>query len=151
MKRAAFAVLVIAAAFVPYHYYEHSFSPREHYRKFAEEILNRRYDAAAAMTDGIASSELAKQGSQERIGAGPPMFQKLFPSRFEIETSDMAADGTLTLHAVQTVLFNPPGVESAVRPAMYAKMNQVVSLRKTSSGWKVTSFENQFASMDSMK
>ena len=62
-----------------------------------------------------------------------------------------SADGTVTLHAMQTVLFNPPGVESAVRPAMYAKLNQVVSLRKTSSGWKVTSFDNKFASMDSMK
>ena len=78
------------------------------------------------------------------------MFQTLFPSRFAIESSETGADGLLTLHAVQTVLFNPPGVESAVRPAMYAKLHQVVSLRKTSSGWKVTSFENKFDSMDSL-
>ena len=77
------------------------------------------------------------------------MFQTLFPSRFAIESTEASAEG-LTIHAVQTVLFNPPGVESAVRPVMYAKLNQVVSLRKTASGWKVTSFENKFDSMDSL-
>ena len=151
MKRAVSAIIAIAAALLGYHYYHHSYEPRQHYRGFAEEILHRRYDAAAAMTDAIPAADLQKQGSQERIGAGPPMFQTIFPSRFVIETSEMSGDGTLTLHAVQTVLFNPAGVESAVRPAMYAKLNQTVSLRKTSSGWKVTAFENRFATMDSMK
>jgi hypothetical protein len=150
VKRAVAAVIVLAAGLLAYRRYETSYAPVQQYKKFAEEILNRRYDAAAGLTDGISAADLAKQGTQERIGAGPQMFQTLFPSRFAIESSEIAGDGTLTLHAVQTVLFNPVGVESAVRPAMYAKMNQVVSLRKTSSGWKVTSFDNKFASMDSM-
>ena len=149
MKRAIAVVVLIAAVSLPYHYYEHSYAPRAHYKKFADEILHRRYDAAAAMTDGISASDLEKQGSQEHIGAGPAMFQTLFPSHYTIESSDMS-EGTLTLHAVQTVYFNPPGVESAIRPAMYAKLNQTVSLRKKSDGWKVTSFENKFASMDSV-
>jgi hypothetical protein len=151
VKRAFFAVVILSAGLLGYRYYEKSYGPVQQYKKFAEEILHRRYDAAADLTDGIPAKELEKQGSQEHIGAGPQMFQALFPSRFAVESSDLAADGTVTLHAVQTVLFNPPGVESAVRPAMYAKMNQVVSLKKTASGWKVTSFENKFASMDSMK
>ena len=151
MKRAVFAVVIVAAVFLSYRYYEKSYGPVQQYKKFAEEIVHRRYDAASGLTVGISAKDLEKQGSQEHIGAGPQMFQTLFPSRYAIELSDVAGDGTVTLHAVQTVLFNPPGVESAVQPAMYAKMNQVVSLRKTSSGWKVTSFENKFASMDSMK
>ena len=151
MKRAIAVIVLIAAVYLPYHYSDHSSAPRDHYQKFAEEILHRRYDAAAAMTDGITAGDLEKQGSQEHIGAGPAMFQTLFPSRFEVESHETALDGTLTLHAVQTVLFNPPGVESALRPAMYAKLNQTVSLHKTSNGWRVTSFENKFASMDSMK
>ena len=151
MKRAIAVIVLIAGVFLPYHYYEHSYAPRDHYRKFAEEILHRRYDAAAAMTDGISAADLEKQGTQEKIGAGPQMFQTLFPSQFTIDSHDTASDGTLTLHAVQLVRFNPAGVESAVRPAMMAKMNQTVSLRKTSNGWKVTSFENTFGSMDSTK
>ena len=77
------------------------------------------------------------------------MFQTLFPSRFNIE-SRTATNLGVTLHAVQTVLFNPPGVESAVRPAMYATLNQTVTLRKTSDGWKITSFENRLDKMDSL-
>lgn len=151
MKRTVFAVVVLAAAFLGYRYYEKSYAPVQHYKKFAEDILHRRYDAAAGLTEGLSAKDLEKQGTQEHIGAGSQMFQTLFPSHYAIESSQQAADGTLTLRAVQTVLFNPVGVESAVRPAMVAKLNQTVSLRKTPSGWKVTSFENQFASMDSMK
>ena len=76
------------------------------------------------------------------------MFQTLFPSRFEVTSRETAPDGALVLHAVQTVLFNPAGVESAVRPAMYATMNQTVTLRKTAGGWKVAAFENTFGKMD---
>jgi len=149
MKRAVVAVVVLAGAFLGYRHYDKSYSPVQHYKKFAEQILHRQYDAASELTDGIAAKDLEKQGSQEKIGAGPAMFQTLFPSRFAIESTETSADG-LTIHGVQSVLFNPPGVESAVRPAMYAKLNQVVSLRKTSSGWKVTSFDNKFDSMDSL-
>ena len=149
MKRALAAVVIIAAAFLGYRHYNHSSAPISTYEKFAEEILHRHYDAAAAMSDGLTAKDLERWGSQEKIGAGPAMFQTLFPSRFEIQSTEMGSDGTLTLHAVQTVLFNPPGVESAVRPAMYAKMHQTVTMRD-SGGWKITSFENKFDSMDTL-
>src|SRR5438552_10386982 len=106
-------------------------------------MLHRQYNAAAELTDGIAAKDLEKQGTQEKIGAGPAMFQTLFPSRFSIDSAEKTSDG-VTLHAVQTVLFNPPGVESGGRAAMYARLNQVVKLRKTSDGWKVATFENNF-------
>jgi hypothetical protein len=48
------------------------------------------------------------------------------------------------------VLFNPAGVESAVRPAMSATMNQTVTLRKTAGGWKVAAFENKLEKVDSL-
>ena len=58
-------------------------------------------------------------------------------------------DGDITLNATQTVLFNPAGVESALRPAMYATLKQVVKLHKASAGWKVTAFDNKFESIES--
>lgn len=119
------------------------------YKQFAEEMLQRRYDAAAAMTDGLTAADLEKLGTQERIGAGPPMFQALFPSRFVIDAREKAPDGSVTLHATQTVLFNPAGVES-IRPAMFAKMKQVVTLRQRDGAWKVTAFANSFETMDSL-
>jgi hypothetical protein len=149
MKRAIAVVVIIAATFLGYRHYDRSYAPVSTYKKFAEEILRRHYDAAAVLSDGLTAKDLERSGSQEKIGAGPAMFQTLFPSRYEIQSAEMGSDGTLTLHAVQTVLFNPPGVESAARPAMYAKMNQTVTMRDV-SGWKITSFENKFDSMDSL-
>ena len=128
----------------------HARGPEAQYKLFAEEILHRRYDLAAGMADGLTANDLAALGSQERIGAGPPMFQTLFPSRFAIESEDTAADGAVTLRATQTVLFNPQGVESALRPAMFATLKQVVTLRKGDGGWRVTAFANRFENMDTL-
>jgi len=149
MKRVIAAAALVAAAFFGYRYCDGSYAPEKTYKEFAEEMLRRHYDSAATMTDGLSAQDLAKAGTQEKIGAGPAMFQTLFPSHFNIE-SRTATNLGVTLHAVQTVLFNPPGVESAVRPAMYATLNQTVTLRKTPDGWKVTSFENKFDKMDSL-
>ena len=149
MRRVIAAAALLAAAFFGYRYYDTSYAPEKKYKEFAEEMLKRHYDTAATMTDGLTAQDLAKAGTQEKIGAGPAMFQTLFPSRFNIE-SRTATNLGVTLHAVQTVLFNPPGVESAVKPAMYATLNQTVTLRKTSDGWKITSFENKFDRMDSL-
>jgi len=149
MRRLIALVVLAGAAFGGYRAYSISYGPVAHYRKFAEEILHRRYDAAAAMCDGLSAADLEKLGSQERIGAGSPMFQTLFPSLFDIQSRETTADGLTLIHAVQTVRFNPAGVESAMRPAMFATLKQVVTLRNGSGGWKVVSFENTFMKMDS--
>jgi len=149
MKRLVAGLALVAGIVLAYRQYSSS-GPVGTYQKFAEEMLHRRYDAAAAFSDTLTAGELAKLGTQERIGPGPQMFQTLFPSRFRIVSNDRAADGTVTLNAVQTVLFNPEGVESAVRPAMYADMKQVVTMKKGSSGWKVAAFTNEFQRMDSL-
>ncbi|HEX7190250.1 MAG TPA: hypothetical protein VF381_01655 [Thermoanaerobaculia bacterium] len=144
------ALVLVAAAGAGYRYYATSYAPEKAYKQFAEDILHQRYDAAAKRCDGLSADDLGKLGSQERIGAGPPMFQTLFPSRFAIQSRETSPDGGLTLHAVQTVLFNPVGVESAIRPAMYATLSQSVTLRKTSGEWRVVAFENKFDRMDQM-
>jgi hypothetical protein len=150
MKRLIVLLVVAAGALAGYRYYATSIAPERHYKAFAEEVLHRRYDAAAAMSDGLSADDLARNGTQESIGAGPAMFQTLFPSRFEVTSRETAPDGALVLHAVQTVLFNPAGVESAVRPAMAATMNQTVTLRKSAGGWKVAGFENKLGKVDSL-
>jgi hypothetical protein len=147
-KALAFAALLVAA-FLAYRYAA-SHSPEARYRSFAEAILHRRYEEAAGMADGLSAADLEQLGSQERIGGGPAMFQTLFPSRFSIESRDTASDGAVTLHATQTVLFNPVGVESAIRPAMFATLKQVATLRKGKGGWRVSEFSNTFEKMDTL-
>ena len=141
------ALVLVAAAIAGYRYYATAYAPEKFYRAFAEDILHQRYKEAAEKCDGLTADDLGKLGSQERIGAGPPMFQTLFPSRFEIQSRETTAEGDLTLHAIQTVLFNPVGVESAVRPAMYATLSQTVTLRKTNGEWRVEAFDNTFVKM----
>jgi hypothetical protein len=143
--------ILLGAGFLGYRSYDSTTAPVKHYEKFAEEILHRHYDVAAGMCDGLTKEKLEQEGTMEKIGAGPSMFQTLFDSRFAIASKETAPDGSVTLNAEQMVLWNPPGVESAMRPAMYAKMNQVVTLHKTGEGWKVTAFKNTFGSMDEFK
>jgi len=139
--------IAAGAGWAGFHAWDSSSAPVKRYEKFAEEILNRHYDVAAGMTEGLTKESLEESGTMEKIGAGPTMFQTLFDSRFEIRSKETAPDGAVTLDAVQTVLWNPPGVESVMRPAMFAKMNQRVTLRKTGGEWKVSAFRNTFGSM----
>ena len=119
LRRVATIAVLALAAFFAYRYYDNTYAPQKTYEKFAEELLKRHYDAATAMTDGLTAQDVARQGTQEKVGGGPAMFQTLFPSRFAVESRTATTLG-VTLHAVQTVLFNPPGVESATRPAISA-------------------------------
>jgi len=139
--------ILAAAGFAGYRVYDSRTAPVKRYEKFAEEILNRRYGVAEGMCDGLSKESLEESGTMEKIGAGPSMFQTLFPSRFDIRSKETDPDGGIALQTVQTVLWNPPGVESVMRPAMSAKMNQRVTLRKVGSEWKVTAFRNTFGSM----
>ena len=150
MKK-ALGLIVAAVIAVGAYRYVSSNSAEATYKRFAEEMLHRRYETAAGMAEGLNAADLAKLGTQERIGGGPPMFQTLFPSRFNIESSERAPDGSITLHATQTVLFNPAGVESAVRPAMFARMRQVATLRKKAGEWRIAAFSNTFETMDEVR
>jgi len=150
MKKAIAALALVAILFLAYRHYDRSLAPAKRYRAFAEEMLKRHYDAAALMSDGLSAKDLESLGSQEKVGAGPEMFQTLFPSRFDIESQETDANGAIRIRAVQTVLFNPPGVESAMRPAMYATMRQTTTLRKSGGEWKVTTFENRCERVDSV-
>lgn len=149
MKRVLLAAAVVIAVYAGYRVFFSS-GPVKAYETFAEEILHRRYDAAASLSEGLTAADLEQLGTQERIGAGPPMFQTLFPSKFAIESQTKSSDGKVTIAAMQTVLFNPAGVESALRPAMYANVHQVVELKRAGGGWKVVSFKNDFVKMDEL-
>lgn len=102
MKRLIAVVLLAGAGFAGYRYYATSIAPERQYKAFAEEVLHRRYDAAAAMSDGLSAGDIARNGTQEAIGGA--MFQTLFPSRFAVTSRETAPDGALVLHVVQTTI-----------------------------------------------
>lgn len=150
MRRIIILVVLAGIGVAAYRYYSTSYLPIRLYERFAEDVLHRQYDVAAQLCEGLTAADISKLGSQERIGAGPQMFQTLFPSRFTINSRQTSSDGTVTINATQTVQFNPAGIESALRPAMYATLKQIVTLRKGHDGWRVTSFDNTFLTMDAL-
>lgn len=150
MKKAIVLAVVAVALFLGHRYYDGSYAPVKRYKAFAEEVVKRHFDVASSMSDGLSADNIRQSGSQEKTGPGPEMFQTLFPSRFEIESQEKGDDGSVTIHAVQTVLFNPAGVESAVRPAMYATLRQVTKLHKAGGEWKIIAFDNKFEKMDTL-
>jgi hypothetical protein len=144
MRKGFIVALLLGAFVIGYRHYVRSYEPEKQYKEFAEAVLHRQYDKAAAMADGLSAADIERNGSQEHIGGGPAMFQTLFPSKFNVELTERSGDD-VTIHATQTIIFNPPGVESgALRAAMYARMRQITTLRKAAGGWKVVAFNNTF-------
>jgi len=151
MKRnIVIAAIAIVAAIFAFRAYQQR-SMRKDYEKFAEAIIRRHYDVAAAMTTGLTEDELRAAGTQEQTWGGPAMFQTLFPSRYRYESTKTESDGSVTMQVTQEVRFNPVGVESAVRPAMAATMHQTATMRKVGGAWKIATFENKFEKMDAIK
>jgi hypothetical protein len=146
MKRLVVLAAIAASAFLGYRYLAGR-SPESIYKKFANQMLHRNYADAAKLADGLSESDLQQFGKE---GLNPAMMQTLFPSKYEIQSTEKQPDGSVTVHAMQTVFFNPPGVESALRPAMYATLKQVVTLRKASGGWRVSAYSSNVEKMDSV-
>jgi hypothetical protein len=67
MKRLIAAAALLAAAFFGYRYYDASYAPERKYKEFAEEMLKRHYDSAAAMTDGLTAQDLARARRSDRV------------------------------------------------------------------------------------
>ena len=124
MKRLVTAAIVITIAFVGYRYYNRSYAPVKQYEQFAAAPLTRRF---APPSPG---------------GRGLWPIDSLLP-REKVPEGRMRGRRSCTRQRRSLA-------RAATRPAMYAKLNQIVSLRKTASGWKVTAFENKFDSMDSL-
>jgi len=52
---------------------------------------------------------------------------------------------------ITLILFNPPGVTSALNATMFLKVRVEGTLRKTPEGWKVTAFKPAFLEMGELK
>ena len=95
--------------------------------------------AAAAMTDG----EKAKKAVETHILRGvcrAPM-EALGASRSTVESRADGPGGEVTLTMRQDVAFDPPGQTSGFASSMSASFRQVVTMKKTPDGWKVSGFE----------
>ena len=71
-------------------------------------------------------------------------FAENFASRAEIGASRGATQShspSDLSEATQTILFDPPGITTALGGAMYTHVHHSATLRHSSGGWKVIAFE----------
>lgn len=98
--------------------------------------------AAAAFTDG----DTAKKAVETHILRGvcrAPM-EALGGSQATLESRANGAGGSVVLTMHQVVAFDPPGQTSGFASSMAASFRQVVTLKKTSAGWRVVAFQPSF-------
>jgi len=75
MKKAIVGVVLVAVLFLGYRQYDKSAAPAKRYRAFAEEVLKRHYDAAAAMSDGLTAAHPAGVESAVRPAMSATLHQ----------------------------------------------------------------------------
>lgn len=111
------------------------------YEEFAAAWARNDVAEASRLSEGAQVQATLEQKSVARIMW--VSVQDYRGVRFEI-VSEKEAGEDVELEATVTMDFNPPGVESAIGSAMYAKFRHRATLRKTQTGWRVVSFEPEF-------
>lgn len=116
-----------------------SSGPEGTYKKFA--------DSWAANKVSEAISYAGSEGARTAIGEktinalmGNAIQTPMGSSHSSIQTSSGTGPGEVVVQADQVVMYNPPGVESALRATMAARIHHTVTLARTADGWKVMAF-----------
>ena len=146
MKRLVVLILVVAAAAVAYRVHRERQAPLRTLTAYADAVARGRHDLARQFADGELAGAPAG-GRHNRAGWVP--VESLRSIGYRVDSRSESADGReISLDVTQTVGFNPPGVESALRPAMKATFRLRATVRRTAAGWKVAAFTSEFVAAD---
>lgn len=110
------------------------------YKKFATALAYGRHDEALQYAD---SEETLGEDQNRKLSAGGLPVDALTDVSFARESESKDSDGNVTVQAIESVRFDPPGQTSAMG-SMTSKYRQTATLGKTSDGWRVISFESTF-------
>lgn len=141
MKTAIFLVTVVAAAAAGYFFFMADSPVYSTYKTFATAVAYGHREEALQFAD----SEEVLGGPEENRGqntGGMPV-EALTGISYALESETKNSDGTVTVQAIQSVRFDPPGATSAMG-AMASKYRQTATLQKTNDRWLVTSLESEF-------
>lgn len=147
MKKLVLLLIIAVALLVVFHR-QTAETPEKVYREFATAMVDLDFERAANFSEGLSERGWEKVSPLHAIGYS--MIQDTFRPLYTIESQRELSENEVEIRAMQAVQFNPPGVESAMRPAMVAKVGQTARLKKTGDGWKVIAFENDVRSVDSL-
>ena len=136
-------LLLIALAGSGYAGYEVFYKPSaavQAYRQFSEALLQGRNGEAKAYLSGeVAAGQFARV--EEEVGRSRAINQ-LVGSSYKVQSESRTEGGNKrTIHAQQVVVWNPPGVSSAMG-ALRVYHDQKVVMEKKDGAWKVASLED---------
>ncbi len=140
MKTMFFLAIIVAAAAAGYFFFIADSPVYSTYKKFATAVAYGHREEALEDAD----SEDVLGGPEENRGqntGGMPV-EALTGISYTRESEAKNSDGTVTVQAIQSVRFDPPGATSAMG-AMTSKYRQTATLQKAGDRWLVTSFDSE--------
>ena len=117
-------------------------APLRAFHAFAEAWGREDTPAAAALTSGDAARAAVESKILRGVVRAP--MEALRGSRQEVESGEVAADGTVSVTVKQFVHYDPPGFTTGVGGAAIATVRHVARLKKTSDGWRVVEWTPTF-------
>jgi len=112
------------------------------YEEFAEAWTHGDAKRAGELAEAGAAERALEKRSLRGLPNGPIM-EAFRGTRYAIESESRNAAGDMEIEATQTILFDPPGITTALGGAMYTHVHHSATLRHSSGGWKVIAFETK--------
>ena len=148
MKGVIVLLVLFAAAAGIYFFFIRDSAPYVAYKTFATALASGDRNRALQNADGPE----VLGGPEELRGqtAGGMTVDALVGISYAHESERKNSYGTVTVVAMQSVRFDPPGATSAMG-AMTAKYRQTAILHKSGGRWLVQSFKDDFVEMRNWK
>ena len=149
MKKLLLVLAVAGAAFFAYRGYENR-RAYEAYEGFADSWAQERRAVAADYGDP-AAVEHAFDEKPLRGNQGGAAMEAFRGTLYAVESRESAPDDGVAFVVRQTILFDPPGATTGIGGAMFARFRHEATVRKTTEGWRVVSFEPTFLEMGELR
>jgi len=141
MKAAVLFLTIVAVGAGIYFFFIADSPAYKAYKSFSSALAYGDTEAAGEFTE---NTELLNGTDQNRYkSAGGMPVDALTGIGYKLESETKNPDGTVTVQAIQSVRFDPPGATSAMG-AMISRYRQSVTMSKSADHWLVTSFQNEF-------
>jgi hypothetical protein len=141
MRAIAFLLILAAIGAGIYYFFIADSEAYKTYENFATALGNG--DRTIAQTYAESDSVLGGAEQNRRVNSGGMPVDAFMGYTFARESETKNPDGTVTIVALESVRFDPPGVTSAMG-GMISKYRQTATLSKGSGKWLVTSFSSDF-------
>jgi hypothetical protein len=149
MKKIVLGAVLLAGALLGYRWFQ-GWRAYKAYQAFADSWARGNRIAAAEHGDeGAVRYAFEKKPIRgTRGGAAMEAFRGTL---YAVGSKTRNDDGDVELFVTQTVLFDPPGMTTALGGAMFARFHEAATVRDTPDGWRVVAFEPTFVEMGPLR